>query len=485
MKKWKEYRFIQLIVGIYVQMVFLVLTTLVTAFFLLFERLFQKEDRPQMWRMVSHRLSHILLRLSGVLIHVAGHLPDHDFPVIYASNHPSMLDPFVYFTLFGPNIVPIVAPAKSFVFPFNIFLKKFGAVPVLRDDSDRAEFAGSGIGTKDAVNTLIARAESGLNILIFPEGHIERDKKMHYIHTGAARVAIGVGIPVVPLTLLGMDRVGIDSLHVRPGTITVHIGKLIEPPQVSQIVSNHKAVRAMSEMIDAAIATPLPKRNLPAYRNAKHPERIGVFVDIDRTLYAGYSQQDFVSYLMHTHRIRKRVALHIFRLILLEKLHFISHEDLMKKTLSILDGKKESTMKKHAQEFFKKEFVYHISHTMIPAMKDHQEAGHTIVLVTEVITPLAKQFQKYFHTKTCFETKLRTKHGRYTGDVTRLCWREEKAIAIKKFAETYDIDLSQSYAYGDSENDIPMLKLVGRPHAVNPDNGLKKEAEKRRWRILG
>ncbi len=32
------------------------------------------------------------------------------------------------------------------------------------------------------------------------------------------------------------------------------------------------------------------------------------------------------------------------------------------------------------------------------------------------------------------------------------------------------IDLSESYAYSDSESDLPMLELVGNPVAVNPDS---------------
>ncbi|WP_409193375.1 HAD hydrolase family protein [Clostridium perfringens] len=49
---------------------------------------------------------------------------------------------------------------------------------------------------------------------------------------------------------------------------------------------------------------------------------------------------------------------------------------------------------------------------------------------------------------------------------------KSKNVAIDSFVEKYDIDLSQSYAYGDTNGDINMLKRVGNPIAINPTNEL-------------
>ena len=46
------------------------------------------------------------------------------------------------------------------------------------------------------------------------------------------------------------------------------------------------------------------------------------------------------------------------------------------------------------------------------------------------------------------------------------------------------IDLSESYAYSDSESDLPMLRAVGHPVAVNPDSALEKVARAEGWRIM-
>ena len=43
---------------------------------------------------------------------------------------------------------------------------------------------------------------------------------------------------------------------------------------------------------------------------------------------------------------------------------------------------------------------------------------------------------------------------------------QAKATAIKKLAQEQHLDLCQSYAYGDSSNDLHMLRMVGKPCAI-------------------
>ena len=49
---------------------------------------------------------------------------------------------------------------------------------------------------------------------------------------------------------------------------------------------------------------------------------------------------------------------------------------------------------------------------------------------------------------------------------------KSKQAAGMEMVEKHNIDLSQSYAYGDTAGDFSMLKLVGYPHAINPTKEL-------------
>jgi phosphoserine phosphatase len=75
--------------------------------------------------------------------------------------------------------------------------------------------------------------------------------------------------------------------------------------------------------------------------------------------------------------------------------------------------------------------------------------------------------------------------GVYTGRPEgHFTYREGKAAAIRELAEQENIDLSVSYAYSDSESDLPMLRAVGNPVAVNPDRVLEEVARAEGWRIM-
>jgi phosphoserine phosphatase len=75
--------------------------------------------------------------------------------------------------------------------------------------------------------------------------------------------------------------------------------------------------------------------------------------------------------------------------------------------------------------------------------------------------------------------------GVYTGrEGGPFNYREGKAQAIRELAEREDIDLAASYAYSDSESDLPMLRLVGHPVAVNPDTELARVARAEGWEIM-
>jgi phosphoserine phosphatase len=71
--------------------------------------------------------------------------------------------------------------------------------------------------------------------------------------------------------------------------------------------------------------------------------------------------------------------------------------------------------------------------------------------------------------------------GRPDGPFT---YREGKAEAIRQVAAQQGFDLGESYAYSDSESDLPMLRAVGHPVAVNPDAELRGAAREEGWEVV-
>jgi len=72
--------------------------------------------------------------------------------------------------------------------------------------------------------------------------------------------------------------------------------------------------------------------------------------------------------------------------------------------------------------------------------------------------------------------------GVYTGKmIGNMMHGKAKADAIRQLATERNLDLAASYAYSDSLNDLPMMKLVGHPRPINPDGKLKAYAKKMGW----
>src|SRR5207244_10268389 len=75
--------------------------------------------------------------------------------------------------------------------------------------------------------------------------------------------------------------------------------------------------------------------------------------------------------------------------------------------------------------------------------------------------------------------------GRYTGrPAGPFNYREGKVLSMRELAEREGIDLGASYAYSDSESDLPMLRAVGHPVVVNPDADLRRIALAEGWEFV-
>lgn len=83
-----------------------------------------------------------------------------------------------------------------------------------------------------------------------------------------------------------------------------------------------------------------------------------------------------------------------------------------------------------------------------------------------------KMAQRYGVTDYIGSHYLVDENDRYTGEVLKMWDSESKFLAIERFVERYDIDLENSYAYGDTNGDLSMFQLVGHPIAINPTREL-------------
>jgi HAD superfamily hydrolase (TIGR01490 family) len=122
---------------------------------------------------------------------------------------------------------------------------------------------------------------------------------------------------------------------------------------------------------------------------------------------------------------------------------------------------------------------------VLKAAYEHQDAGRPAFIVTAASQEMAELMAHVLVLDGGIGTRSEIKDGVYTGRPDGpFTYRSGKAEAITMVAEEHGIDLSASYAYSDSESDLPMLSAVGHPVAVNPDAALERIARERGWRIM-
>jgi len=116
--------------------------------------------------------------------------------------------------------------------------------------------------------------------------------------------------------------------------------------------------------------------------------------------------------------------------------------------------------------------------------QQHLDAGQRVWLITATPIELAALIAQRLGLTGALGTVSEIDEGIYTGRlVGEPMHGEAKAVAVRALAQREGLDLARCAAYGDSANDVPMLSIVGRPVAVNPDSELKAVARARGWEV--
>jgi hypothetical protein len=123
---------------------------------------------------------------------------------------------------------------------------------------------------------------------------------------------------------------------------------------------------------------------------------------------------------------------------------------------------------------------------MLAIAHDHQDAGRRVYIVTAASQELAEMLARVLAFDGAIGSRFsEAVDGVYTGKPAGLfIYRSGKATAITALAQEEGLDLEASYAYSDSESDLPMLNVVGHPVAVNPDGELSRVAREKGWEVL-
>lgn len=115
----------------------------------------------------------------------------------------------------------------------------------------------------------------------------------------------------------------------------------------------------------------------------------------------------------------------------------------------------------------------------------HRDAGDRLVIITATNRFVTGPIAKRLGIDTLIATECEMDGERYTGRMTDIpCLKEGKVTRLERWMAEHGETLEGSYFYSDSHNDLPLLEKVTHPFAVDPDDKLRAEAEKRGWPVI-
>ena len=147
-------------------------------------------------------------------------------------------------------------------------------------------------------------------------------------------------------------------------------------------------------------------------------------------------------------------------------------------------GMSAAEVKALSKEMFETYLRPKIFSEAVSEIQEHRQRGMAIVFVTGSLGFIVQPIADYLGVDVVLAPQLREQRGQFTGELTTApLIGEQKAEAIQIFATQHDISLKESYAYGDSQSDLPMLECVGNPVVVNPGKALRQKALDSGWEM--
>jgi HAD superfamily hydrolase (TIGR01490 family) len=204
--------------------------------------------------------------------------------------------------------------------------------------------------------------------------------------------------------------------------------------------------------------------------------RVAAVFDVDQTLVRGHTERLFFWRLLRRGGLSVPQAWNF-----LKRLGRDPQNRFRDK--SYLGGLPVENTLRLARECYEECIAPRLSPSGLACVREHQVWGHEIILLTGsldfLLLPLKETLNAWL-----IATEIRRSNGRFTGEISGLHPRgENKRRLLLELSRVRELDLAQSYAYGDHIQDLHIFRAIGHPVAVNPSWRLKRLARKHRWPI--
>jgi HAD superfamily hydrolase (TIGR01490 family) len=217
-------------------------------------------------------------------------------------------------------------------------------------------------------------------------------------------------------------------------------------------------------------------------------QRTAAFFDLDKTLMAGSSGMQFARVATRQGIVGRRQLASWAVEHLRYRLRGTTDErtaEVLRVAREVIAGVPAKTVARMGPDVMAA-ILPRVYPQMLAEVHAHQDAGRPTFIVSaagnDVVESLAGVLGMEGGIGTRYEVDGA---GEFTGRLDGpFVYGPGKVEAMRQFAAAHDIDLEISYAYSDSLSDLPMLRAVGNPVAVNPDPALAAIARQEGWQTM-
>lgn len=211
--------------------------------------------------------------------------------------------------------------------------------------------------------------------------------------------------------------------------------------------------------------------------------QIAAFFDFDKTLLEVESGKLGLTWLRDNKLLSPGYILKVLAANMFYQRRLLSEERMVRILLTFYKNKRLADFQKGAEDFYRKYLKQHLAPNLLRRLNFHKSEGHLVILISGslryLLEPVAGDLG--FHHLLCTDLEVGL-DGRLTGrPAGSICVDKNKKRMALELAATVALNFPKSYAYGNHQNDIPLLELVGHPYAVEPTPSLAKVARQRSW----
>jgi HAD superfamily hydrolase (TIGR01490 family) len=213
-------------------------------------------------------------------------------------------------------------------------------------------------------------------------------------------------------------------------------------------------------------------------------QRVALF-DLDRTLIRRESASLYVSYQRAIGEATLVDQLRMGWWVAQYTLGVIDAEAVAKKAFETVRGKTEVGMIARCDDWVRNYVAPHLTDGARRTVAEHQRAGDLVAIVTGATTYTAWPIARRLGIEHVLATELSLDdHGCFTGGaVDPICYGAGKVTRVEALGAREGFGFADCAFYTDSYTDLPLLERVAEPVVVNPDVRLKREAQRRGWRV--